>query len=174
MQQRLGTRGVSSRLIVAALSVTSAYAQNADYPNRPIKIVVPFTAGAGSDTSARFFGDQLSAKLGQPVLVENRPGASGAIGITTVKNAPADGYTILLASNSRMTVNRVIMKNLPYDPIKELKPVHGLIRNSNVFIVPPGSEIGTLAELVAAAKERPLSVFLRFRVCRQSSLRRLN
>lgn len=132
--------------------------QSNDFPNRPIKVIVPFTPGSGSDTSARFFGQKLTAILGQPFVVENRPGASGAIAVMAVKTAPADGYTILLASISLMSVNPVTVKDLPYDPNKDLKPLSGLTRNMSVLIVAPESKLMTLADLVAAAKKNPQSL----------------
>ena len=137
---------------VGMLLSAFALGQDKDFPNRPIKVIVPFTPGAGADIPARFFSNQLAAVLGQPVVVENRPGAFGAIGVDAVKRAPADGYTLFLASNSPMTVNPVMIKNLSYDPIKDLKPISGLSRNRNVFIVPANSKLHTLADLVTTAK----------------------
>ena len=146
-------------LLTGLLLAPFALAQSDSFPSRPIKIIVPFTPGAGSDISARFFGTKLGALLGQTVVVENKPGALGAIGASAAKSAPADGYTILLGSNSPMTVNPVMVANLPYDPIKDFKPISGLARNTNVFIVPAGSRFRTLGDLVAAAKsERKLNV----------------
>lgn len=130
-----------------------ALGQANDFPNKPVKVIVPYTAGSGSDTSARFFGEKLAAILGQPFVVENRPGASGVISAMAVKTAPADGYTILLASNSPLSVNSVTIKDLPYDPIKDLKPLSGLTRGMNAYVVAPNSKLITLADLVAAAKK---------------------
>ena len=130
-----------------------ALGQANDFPNRPVKVIVPYTAGSGSDTSARFFGEKLAAILGQPFIVENRPGASGVISVMAVKTAPADGYTILLASNSPLSVNSVTIKDLPYDPIKDLKPLSGLTRGMNAYVVASNSKLITLADLVAAAKK---------------------
>lgn len=146
-------------LLTGLLLAPFALAQKDSFPSRPIKIIVPFTPGAGSDISARFFGTKLGALLEQTVVVENKPGAAGTIGAAAAKSAPADGYTILLGSNSPMTVNPVMVANLPYDPIKDFRPISGLARNTNVFIVPAGSPFRTLADLVAAAKsERKLNV----------------
>jgi tripartite-type tricarboxylate transporter receptor subunit TctC len=139
-------------MVMAALLPSAATAQDA-FPSKPIKVIVPFTPGAGSDIAARFFGAQMGAVLGTTVLVENRPGAFGAVAVGAVKAAPADGYTIFLGGNSPITVNPVVVADLHYDPVKELKPVSGLARNTNVFIVPPGSKLRTLADLVAAAKQ---------------------
>ena len=130
-----------------------ASGQADDFPNKAVKVIVPFTAGSGSDTFARFFGEKLAAILGQPFVVENRPGASRVISVMAVKAAPADGYTILLASNSPLSVNPVVIKNLPYDPVKDLKPLSGLVRTMNVIVVVADSKFTTLADLVAAAKK---------------------
>ncbi len=139
-------------LLAGLLLAPFALAQGDSFPNRTMKVIVPFTPGAGSDISARFFGGKLAGVLGQPVVVENKPGAFGAIAAAAVKMAPADGYTIFLGSNSPMTVNPVMIANLPYDPIKEFRPISGLARNTNVFVVPPDSPFRTLADLVTAAK----------------------
>jgi len=130
-----------------------ALGQAKDFPSKPVKVIVPFTAGSGSDTSARFFGEKLAAILGQPFVVENRPGASGVLSVMAVKTAPADGYMILLASNSPLSVNAVTVKDLPYDPLKDLKPLSGLTRGMNAYVVAPNSKLVTLADLVASAKK---------------------
>ncbi len=142
-------------ILVAALLASPLAAAQDNFPSKPIKVIVPFTPGAGSDIAARYFGGEMGKVLGVSVVVENRPGAFGAVAAGVVKSAPADGYTIFLGGNSPITVNPVVVKNLSYDPIKELRPVSGLARNTNVFIVPPGSKAQTLAELIAEAKRRP-------------------
>ena len=134
-----------------------AHGQDKIFPDRAVKIMVPFTAGSGSDTSARFFGGQLATMLGQSFVVENRPGASGVLAVMAVKSAPPDGHTILLASNSPISVNPIVIKGLSYDPIKDLRPISGVTRGMNAFIVAPNSSIKTIADLVAANKARPLS-----------------
>jgi len=136
---------------------TLALGQAKDFPIKPVKVIVPFTAGSGSDTSARFFGEKLAALLGQPFVIENRPGASGVLSVMAVKTAPADGYMILLASNSPLSVNAVTVKDLPYDPLKDLKPLSGLTRGMNAYVVAPNSKLLTLADLVASAKKEPLN-----------------
>ena len=146
-------------LLTALVLLPLASAQEPGFPIRPLKVIVPFTPGAGSDIAARFFAHQLSAELGQSVLVENRPGAFGAVAAGIVKNAPADGYTLFLGGNSPIVVNPVVVKNLSYDPVNELKPISGLTRNTNVIIVPADSQFQTLTDLVQAAKagRRPLN-----------------
>jgi tripartite-type tricarboxylate transporter receptor subunit TctC len=151
---KLASIALAGLLVVAPL----AQAQDKAYPDRPVTIVVPFTAGSGSDTSARFFGERLAEKFKQPFVVENRPGASGIIAVNTIRNAPADGHMILLASNSPISVNPVTIKNLPYDPVKDLKPIAGVTRGMNGLVVSPGSNIKSLADLVAAARQREVAV----------------
>ncbi len=133
-------------------SVAPVRAQNDDYPSRPVRIVVPFTPGSGTDAAARFFGERLSVALGQPVVVENKPGANGVISVQAVKQAPADGYTLLAASISIMSVNPIAIRDLPYDPSRDFKPVSGLTRGPNAFLVPADSRLRTLADFVASAK----------------------
>ncbi|TWG85589.1 tripartite-type tricarboxylate transporter receptor subunit TctC [Cupriavidus gilardii J11] len=140
-------------ILLGAVPAARAAESAADFPSRPIRVIVPFTSGSGSDSSARYYGEALGKLLGQSVVVENRPGANGVIGIQALKNAPADGYTILLASNSPMSVNPIVMKNLPYDPLNDLKPVAGLSRNMNVFITAPDSPLKSMADVVAAARQ---------------------
>lgn len=145
------------RFLFLALMLTSSFAlgQSKDFPNRPIKVIVLFGPGGTSDLSARYFGKALTEVLGQPVIVENRPGASGSVGVVAVKNAPADGYTVLVATNTPLSVNPIIEKKLAYDPIKDFKPISGLIRVQNVLVVTANSKLNSLADLVAAAKEQP-------------------
>ncbi len=135
-------------------------AQSKNYPSKPIRLMVPFGSGSGSDISARFFGDQLASVIGQPLVVENRPGANGVIGMMAAKNASADGYTLLLGSWTTISVNPVVVKDLPYDPVQDFKPISGLTRSMISIAVPGSSSIKSVADLVAAAKQagRPLNV----------------
>jgi tripartite-type tricarboxylate transporter receptor subunit TctC len=154
---KLATFALPAVMALMALA-PAAQAQPVHFPSKPVTIIVPFTAGSGSDTSARFFGEQLSKILNQSFIVENRPGASGVVAVNAVKNAPADGHTILLASNSPIAVNPVTIKDLPYDPLKDLKPIAGVTRGMNALVVAPGSPIKSLADLVAQSKEKKLAV----------------
>ena len=131
--------------------VCAAWAQDA-FPSRSLRIVVPTSAGSGSDTTARFFGEQLSAALGQPVTIENRPGGNGAIAAMAVKTAPADGHTIFLGTNTHMAVNPVAMKDVPYDAVKDFKPLTGLARGMMIFVVNGNSRLNTLGDLVQLAR----------------------
>lgn len=142
-------------IAVATLSVASvaplASAQPA-YPSHSLKMIVPTSPGSGSDTTGRYFAEQLAAALGQPVIIDNRPGANGTIAAMAVKQAPADGYTLFLATNTHMSVNPVVLKDIPYDSVKDFKPVTGLARGMMVIVVPSQSKVNTLAELVTSAK----------------------
>lgn len=153
-------RGVRRLLLVLALAACgSAFAQGgAGFPQKPIRIIVPFTPGGGSDAAARFFGDKLSAELGQPVVVDNKPGGnSGSIGTMLVKSSPADGYTLLLGSTAPLVTNVVMVKDLPYDAAKDFKPIAGLTKNMTAIVVPVDSPHRTLADLVAASKKEKLN-----------------
>ena len=137
-----------------------ALGQEKGFPNRPVKIVVLTTPGSSADSTARVYSEQLTAIFGQPFVVENRPGADGAIGVMAVASAPADGYTLLLGSNSPLSANPIVKKGLPYDALKDLRPVHGLFKAMNAFIVAGDSKLNTLADLVDTAKKskQPLNV----------------
>lgn len=140
--------------ITTLLLVSGAQAQES-FPSHPLKIVVPTSPGSGSDTTARFFGEQLATVLGQPVLIDNKPGASGVIAAMAVKQAPPDGYTLFLGTNTHMAVNPIAVKDLPYDPLKDFKFVSGLARGMMIFVAPPGTKYGTPAALVTGAKAAP-------------------
>lgn len=147
--------------LAAFLSLGTATAAAADnFPNRPIRIVVPFSPGGGSDDSTRFNAEEFQKILGVTVLVENRPGASGVIAINEVKNSPADGYTILMATNSLIAVNPVTMKDISYDPFKDFRPVHGSAGTGAIFTANASSGASTLEDVVEKVKKegRPLQI----------------
>ncbi len=138
---------------VAAFGVAPAAAQ--EFPSKPIKFVVPFPPGSGTDTSARYFGRKLTELTGQPVVVENKPGANGFIAVKAVLAAPADGYTVFVGSNSTLAVNVALFKSLPYDPVTELAPLTMMMRSPALIVVPGPSPYKTLPELMAGARARP-------------------
>ena len=152
---RLTRRSFASLLALAALPA----AAQSDFPNKPIRVIVPFAAGSGADGAARVVAEQMQRLLGQSIVVENRPGGSGAVAVQAVKQAPADGYTILVGTNSPMSVNPIVMKNPGYDSTRDFKPVNGILRSMNVWYVAPESPIRGIADLVAAARSgKPTSV----------------
>ena len=138
------------RLLAALLLLLAtplALAQTA-FPTKTIRIIVPFNAGSGSDSYSRFYAELLNKMYGWSVTVENRPGGSGVVAINAVKGAPADGHTLLLASVSPMAVNPIVLKNLPYDPFKDFRPVHGLSVGPAAFVVRGDSPYRTVSDLV--------------------------
>jgi tripartite-type tricarboxylate transporter receptor subunit TctC len=136
-----------------ALAGNAAFAQA--YPSRPIKFVVPFPAGSATDLGARVMAQALSTSLGQSVVVENKPGAGGSIAAMEVVRAPADGYTLLFSSNSAMASNVALLKNMPYDPRKDLAPVAGVGDNMLVLMVRSEHPAKNLREFLDYARQRP-------------------
>jgi tripartite-type tricarboxylate transporter receptor subunit TctC len=152
MEHPSGRRHALLALGASLAWAAGARAQAPTFPNRPIKFIVPFAAGSGGDTSGRFFAEQLGPVIGQPVLVENRPGGSGSLGAVFVKNAPPDGHTVLVAGWSAQTVNPITMRDLAYDPMKDFKPISGLTRSVIGFVVGAGSKYRTMKDVIADAK----------------------
>jgi tripartite-type tricarboxylate transporter receptor subunit TctC len=138
------TAGIALTLPILTLAQT--------YPSQPIKIIVPFSAGGVVDSVTRIIGEQMSIKLGQPVIVENRTGAGGAIGTQAVNNATPDGYTLLSVSPSHV-VNPFIMKAATWNPRKDFRAVQGFGFVPNVIVVPASSPVKTMSELMALAKK---------------------
>ena len=134
-------------LLAAPLSMAQAW------PARPIRLVVPFPPGGLIDNMARLVGNRLVQELGQPVVIDNKPGAGGNVGAAEAARAPADGYTLLMASPA-LTISPAIYKNLPYQP-SQLAPVALLGRVPNVLLVNPASGIGKVQDLVSRAKAKP-------------------
>ncbi len=140
------------RLLPSALSQT-ALAQ--DYPTRPITIVVPFVAGGSTEISARIVAQQLEARLGKPVIVENRPGAGTVIGSNHVAKAAPDGYTLLQATSTPMAINVSVYKALPYDPATDLIPLAMVAQSPFILIVNPALPVKSVKELIAYGKANP-------------------
>ena len=124
----------------------------ADYPNRPVRLIVPYPPGGGNDTLARIFRQKLTEAWGQQVVVDNRGGAGGTIGTDITAKAPADGYTMLI-NNISLAVNQTLMKKLPYDTLKDLSPVSLLGRQANMVVVHPGVSAKSIRELLDLAKK---------------------
>jgi tripartite-type tricarboxylate transporter receptor subunit TctC len=136
----------------ACVTVTSS-AQT--YPTKPIRVIVPFAPGGASDLLPRMLGQKLSESWGQQVVIDNRPGAAGNIGMELGAKAPADGYTLLSAPNGNLVVNPHMYAKLPYDVFRDLAPVTLLAAVQNVFVVHPSLPVKNVRELVALAKARP-------------------
>jgi len=143
-------------LIVAALFLPAARgAQAQDYPNRPIRLVVAFTAGGTTDFVARLLSERLRSLIGQPVIVDNRLGASGAIAAEHVAKSEPDGYTLFFTTVGAVAINPALNGNLPYDPVKDFAPVGMAVFNSTMLVVNAAMKINSGRELAALAKERP-------------------
>lgn len=152
------TRRSLHLLALAALSgaVAPALAQTSKpWPDKPIRFVTPYPPGGSSDVITRFIGDGVSKILGQPVIVENKPGAATLIGAEAVAKAAPDGYTLLLTSDSTITSNPFIYARLPYDPVKDLAPVTQLIGLPQMVVAHPSLSANTLGELVTLARTHP-------------------
>ncbi len=148
----MNVRLVAGALCLVALTVPSL-AQT--YPDRPVKVVVPYTAGGGTDTVARAISQRLSEKWGQPVVVENRPGAGTTLGTDAVAKAAPDGLTLLFTDSASFVINPHIYSKLSYDPLKDLEPVALAVRLAPVMAAATNAPAKTVAELVAAAKANP-------------------
>lgn len=146
----------TSLLFMSVMSVGSAQSQGAaDWPNQPVRIVVPTAAGSGSDAIARALAQKLAEDWKQTVIVENRAGASGIIGVEAVVRAPADGYTLLMSSASPVTINPMVFKKLSYDPRKELAPVSLVGIGQAALLINANVPANNLQEFVALAKTKP-------------------
>jgi tripartite-type tricarboxylate transporter receptor subunit TctC len=144
--------------VLSVLAVFSFFVENASaqsYPNKPIHWIVPFTPGGATDTIARTIGQKLQDALGQPVIVENRPGAGGALGAEAAAKSPADGYTLFGGTISTHAINPALNSKLPYDPIKDFEPIALVGFNPNVLFVNPKLPINSIQDLVAYAKQHP-------------------
>ena len=138
--------------LAVALAVVSAHAQ--DYPNRPVRVVVPFAAGGPADVYARFLAQRLLDSLGQPFVVENRPGAGALIGTEIAAKSAPDGYTLLVMSNTH-TVNESLIPNRPYQLMRDFMPVAPINSSDLVLVVNPTVKANTIAEFIALAKGEP-------------------
>jgi tripartite-type tricarboxylate transporter receptor subunit TctC len=143
------------RTWLAALLLAHATAATAQYPEKPITFVVPFAAGSATDQLARALGQEVTAQTKQPVVVENRAGASGFIGAQQVAKAQPDGYTILIATNTTHAANEHLFKSVPYDPVKDFAPVTVLAKGGQILLVAPEVQAKTVQELIAFAKANP-------------------
>ena len=143
-------------LLFVALGVLAAPLASAQpYPNRPVRMVVPFAAGSATDIMGRIIAEELRAAFNQPVVVDNKPGASAQIGAEIVAKAPPDGYTLFMTTNTSHSANPYLFKKINYDPIKDFAPVANVMRIPVIIVVDPKLPVRTLAELVAYAKANP-------------------
>jgi tripartite-type tricarboxylate transporter receptor subunit TctC len=142
-------------VVLAALALTNAAPLAAQsYPGKPIKLIVPLAAGGTGDTLARAVGDEMSKELGQPVVIENKPGAGGLMGTEVAANAPADGYTLLAVSPSHL-INPALHSRKTYDPLKDFEPITLVANTHQIIVAHPSVPVKDLRELIAFAKKNP-------------------
>ena len=155
----VSNRILSAIVAVAATLVASVAFGQAAYPDKPIKLVVPFAPGGASDLTGRTLAQKMGDLMGQPVVVENKPGANGAIGTELVSKAAPDGYTILLTDRGSLTVNPALYAKLPYDPVKDFSYIGIATDGPYVLVVNPKLNVNSLAEFVALAKAKPATLY---------------
>ncbi len=147
--------GSRTMLAVLGLALCGAAAAQGAWPTKPIRMIVPFPPGSSPDLVARMINDKLGAALGQPVVVENKPGAGGMVGTAQVAKAAPDGYTLGVSIPGPLAVNTVLVKNMEYDPFRELAPVTVVAASPNVLVVDAKLGASTLQEFIALAKAQP-------------------
>jgi tripartite-type tricarboxylate transporter receptor subunit TctC len=147
---------IASRFIALAIGFACAHLHGAEaYPTRPVRIIAPFPAGSGVDIVARMVGTPLAQALGQPVVVDNRPGANGTIACDLAAKAAPDGYTLLLANASTLAMAPSLYRNVPYDPVKSFAPITLITTSANVLVVHPSVPASTTAAFIALARAKP-------------------
>lgn len=142
-------------LLAAPLAFAGAGARAETWPARPLRLVLPFPPGGTADVLGRLVADRLAAALGQPVVVDNRPGASGNIAAEAVARAAADGYTLLLGTQGTHAANAALFQRLPFDPLRDFTPIAPLALVPNILVVHPGLPVHTLEEFIAHARANP-------------------
>jgi len=145
----------AAALSAAAFTVTNTWAQSGPYPNRPIKMIVPYAAGVSPDIVARLIGEKLSQALGQPIIVDNRPGAGGMIGAEIAATMPADGYNLFFTVKGPMAIAPHIYPNAKYNPLKDFKAVSQILIVPHILTATPNAPYNTMKELVEYAKRNP-------------------
>jgi len=153
IKRRLGFAAVASAALLAGFTPLAAFAQAA-WPAKPIKLIVPFPAGGGTDIIARELRNKMTA-TGWNIIVDNKPGSGGNIGVDAAAKSPPDGYTLVLGQTSNLAINPTLYSKLPYDPRKDLTPISSVASSPLVLVVAADSPYKTLAEVVAAAKAKP-------------------
>jgi tripartite-type tricarboxylate transporter receptor subunit TctC len=147
---------ITRTLLAAATMVAAAAAGAADFPTKPVRLVIGFAPGGGTDTTARALSNKLIGTLGQQVIVDNRPGHSGTIAADIVSKSTADGHTVLLGTIA-LVINPILTKKMPFDTFKDLLPVTQAVDSTNILIVHPGVAAKSVKDLIALAKAKPLN-----------------
>lgn len=142
-------------LLLGLIMAAAVPAAAQDFPSKPIRIIAPFGPGTATDTVARMLASELSHRTGQPVVVENKPGAEGQIGAQAAATAPPDGYTIFVTTQTTQAINQHVYKSLPYDPVKSFAPLSGLSRGAQIVMVRKDLPVKTIPEFIALAQSQP-------------------
>ncbi len=149
------TRTLGGMAIACACAASTASAAGLDYPNKSIRFLVAVAPGGSTDSLARLIGQKLSESLGQQVVMDNRPGGGGLVGLEVAAKAAPDGYTLLAGGTGSIAINPSLYKDLPYDPVKQFAPVIPIAYSSSVLVVHPSVTAKNVAELIALAKAKP-------------------
>ena len=144
--------------LLAATSLWTAAAIAQPYPSKPIRLIVPYPPGGGTDIFARIVGAKLGEALGQQVVIEQRPGAGGVIGAEAAAKAAPDGYTLVIGQASNLAINPNLMSRLPYDPVRDFAPITLIATSPNLLVVHPSLPVHSVKDLVTLAKNRPGSI----------------
>ena len=150
---------ISTALVVAMTLLAGPALAQPDYPDRPIHVVIGFAAGSGADILSRYFTHQIEVLSKQPVIVDNKPGATGNIALRSAAQAKPDGYTLLFTANSNMAGSRYLFKDLPFDTLKDFVPIASFAQIAFVVVVAPNSPINSIAELTAHLKQKKDNIF---------------
>jgi tripartite-type tricarboxylate transporter receptor subunit TctC len=132
-------------------------AESGTYPDRPIRMLVGFAPGGGTDTTARALAGKMSERLGQQVIIDNRPGAAGNIATDIAARATPDGYTILMGTIAALAINPALYAKLPFDPLKDVIPITRAVDSTNILVVHPSVQVSSVKDLIALAKSKPLN-----------------
>ena len=142
-------------VLAAVLAISLAQASAQSYPVKPIRLIVPYPPGGGTDIFARILGTRLGEALGQLVVIDNRAGAAGVLGADTAAKAAPDGYTLLVGQASNLAINQHLMSKLPYDPVRDFAPITLIATSPSLLVVHPSLPVRTIKDLVALAKAKP-------------------
>src|SRR5258707_5024505 len=152
----------STRIVILAAAAlglavlaASTTARAEGYPSRPVTIIVSLAAGTGMDTLVRIYGEKLSQALGQPVVIENKPGGAGVIAGETIAKGPSDGYTLAVATSAVMAIRPTLFKVRPFEPLSDFVPISHYVKSPFVLVVAPWLPVGTVPEFIKYARERP-------------------
>jgi len=158
-KDRIMKRNLGRALLLLALALAAGSGLAQQYPDRPVRFIVPFAPGGGADVVARIVGERLAKQLGQPVVVENKPGAGATIGADFVAKSAPDGYTLLYGTPGPQIVNPYLMKKLPYDPMRDFAPISRLVVIPNILVVHPGVPAKSVKELIELARAQPGKIY---------------